>query len=255
MFGGAGGEAEAQRRNRGVDLEMPLTITFEESAFGVEKEITLDKKNTCERCAGKGAEPDSKLITCPKCHGQGQIRSSRRTILGTIATSVVCDRCEGAGKIPEKPCTECHGTGVKRGKNTIKVSIPAGIDNAQRIRVSGEGEAGYRGSIPGDLYLSIRVTPSKEFRREGFDLYKEIEISFPRAALGTTIETPTIDGNVKIKIPSGTQSGKVFRVAGKGIPKLNRSGRGDLFVTVKVLTPEKLTKRQKELLNEFDEQG
>lgn len=249
-----GGEESAERRNRGVDLEMPLTISFEEAAFGVEKEISLEKKNTCERCKGDGAEPGTKIITCPKCHGQGHIKSSRRTIIGTIASSVVCDRCEGTGKIPEKPCKECHGTGVKRTKTTIKVSIPAGIDSGQRIRVTGQGEAGYRGSAKGDLYISIRVTPSKEFRREGFDLYKEEYITYSQAALGTTLETSTIDGNVKIKVPPGTPSGKVFRVAGKGIQRLHRSGRGDLFVTVHVKIPDKLSKRQKELLKQLDEE-
>ncbi len=248
-----GGEESAERRNRGVDLELPVTISFEEAAFGVEKDITLEKKNTCERCKGDGAEPGSKVITCPKCHGQGHIKSSRRTILGTIASSVMCDRCEGMGKVPENPCKECHGSGVKRSKTTINVSIPAGIDNGQRIRVTGQGEAGYRGSTKGDLYISVRVTPSKEFRREGFDLYKDIEISFPQAALGTTIETPTLDGTVKIKVPAGTQSGKVFRIGDKGIPRLNRSGRGDLFVTVIVKTPEKLSKKQKELLKQLEE--
>jgi molecular chaperone DnaJ len=252
MFGGDAGES-AERRNRGVDLEMPLTISFEEAATGVEKEITLDKKNPCERCKGDGAEPGSKIITCPKCHGQGQIKTTRRTIIGTIASSVTCDRCEGMGKIPEKPCEECKGTGMKKGKKTIKVSIPAGIDNGQRIRVTGEGEAGYRGSKNGDLYIAIRVTPNKEFRREGYDLYKEVDISFPQAALGTLLETATIDGKVKIKIPAGTQSGKTFRVSDKGMPMLNRSGRGDLFVTVNIKTPEKLSKRQKEILKEFEE--
>jgi molecular chaperone DnaJ len=157
------------------------------------------------------------------------------------------------GKIPEKPCEECKGTGMKKGKKTIKVSIPAGIDNGQRIRVTGEGEAGYRGSKNGDLYIAIRVTPNKEFRREGYDLYKEVDISFPQAALGTLLETATIDGKVKIKIPAGTQSGKTFRVSDKGMPMLNRSGRGDLFVTVNIKTPEKLSKRQKEILKEFEE--
>lgn len=250
-----GGEDAGERRSRGVDLEMPLTITFEEAAFGVEKEISLEKKNVCEHCIGSGAEPGSKTITCPKCHGQGQIKTTRRTILGTIASSAICDRCEGSGKIPEKPCSVCKGSGFKRGKKTIHVSIPAGIDNGQRIRVKGEGEAGYRGSATGDLYISIRVAPSPHFKREGFDLYKEHDITFSQAALGTTVETETIDGKVKIKIPPGTQSGKVFRVADKGVSHLNRPGRGSLYVTVNIQVPDKLSKKQKEILKQLEDSG
>ncbi len=250
MFGGE----ETQARNRGIDLEMPLRISFKEAIFGVEKEIAIEKKNPCAKCNGSGAEPGSKINTCPKCHGQGQIKSQRRTIFGTVATSTNCDRCEGTGKTPEKPCSECRGVGLKRGRKTIKVSIPAGIDNGQRIRVRGEGEQGYRGSAVGDLYIQIEVQPSKEFLRKGFDLYKEAKITFSEAALGTTLETETIDGSVKIKIPAGTQSGKVFRVSDLGVPHLNHSGRGDMYVTVIVHTPEKLTKRQKELFKQLEEE-
>ncbi len=253
IFGGA---AEQQsRRARGIDLEMPLKVSFEEAAFGVEKEVTLEKRNTCSRCRGSGAEPDTKIITCPKCHGTGQIRTTRRTILGNIASAVACDRCEGTGKVPEKPCHECRGNGFKRGQKTIKVAIPAGIDDSQRIRVRGEGEAGYRGSATGDLYILIEVAPSKEFKRRVFDLYKEQQITFSQAALGTILETKTLDGTVKIRIPAGTQPGKVFRVSGQGIPHLNHSGRGDMYVTVNVYVPEKLSKKQRELLKDFDEPG
>lgn len=255
IFGGGaqGGPEAAERRNRGVDLEMPLRITFEQAAFGLEKEITLEKRNKCPKCEGSGAEPGTKVITCPKCHGQGSIRTTRRTILGTIQSSAICDRCEGMGKIPETPCKECKGTGAIRSNKKIKISVPAGIDNGQRIRVKGEGEAGYRGSENGDLYIQVTVEPSKIFKREGFDLFKDEQIGFPQAALGTTIETKTLDGTVKIKIPAGTQSGKVFRVAGHGIQHLNRSGKGDLFVTVRVNTPENLSKKQKELLKQLEE--
>jgi len=254
IFGGGGSAARQSERNRrGVDLEIAMTITFEEAAFGIENKITLEKKNSCPRCKGNGAEPDTKTITCPKCHGQGQIRTTRRTILGTMASSMVCDRCQGMGKIPENPCTECKGSGNIRSHKEITIKIPAGIDNGQRIRVRGEGEAGYRGSEAGDLYISISVMPNPEFRRENFDIYKDLTISFVDAALGTTVETKAIDGSVKIKIPSGTQSGKVFKVGGKGVPRLNRSGRGDMFVTANVHIPEKLSKKQKELLKDFGE--
>lgn len=164
-----------ERRTRGIDLEMPLAITFEEAAFGVEKEIVLEKKNTCPKCSGTGAEPGTKVVTCPKCHGQGSIKTTRRTILGTMASSTACDRCDGLGKIPEVACSDCGGSGFKRGRKSVKVKIPAGIDDGQRIRVKGEGEAGYRGSAVGDLYISVNVLPSKEFQREGFDVYKNID--------------------------------------------------------------------------------
>jgi molecular chaperone DnaJ len=249
LFGGQ--EQRNVRRSRGVDLEMPLTITFEEAAFGVEKKIDLDKKDTCQRCGGNGAEPGTKVVTCPKCHGQGAIRSTRHTIFGAMQSQTVCDRCEGLGKIPESPCTECKGSGVKRSRKTVNFKIPAGIDNGQRIRVTGEGEAGYRGSTHGDLFLNIRVTPSKDFKRDGADLYRDQKIAFVQAALGDEINVSTLDGEVKIKIPAGTQSEKVFRVGGKGIPKLNHSGRGDLFITVKVYVPEKLSKNQREYLKGF----
>ncbi|MEK7075982.1 MAG: molecular chaperone DnaJ [Patescibacteria group bacterium] len=249
MFGGE----DTQARNRGIDLEMPLRISFKEAVFGVEKEIAIEKKNPCAKCNGSGAEPGSKINTCPKCHGQGQIKTQRRTIFGTMATSTACDRCEGTGKVPEKPCAECKGIGLKRGRKIIKVSIPAGIDDGQRIRVRGEGEQGYRGSAVGDLYIQIEVQGSKDFVRKGFDLFKEETISFPQAALGMTLETETIDGSVRIKIPGGTQSGKVFRISDIGVPHLNHSGRGDMYVTVKVHTPEKLSKKQKELLKQLEE--
>jgi molecular chaperone DnaJ len=249
--GGGGGPQQAERRNRGIDLEMPLEISFEEAVFGKEQEVELEKKNKCERCEGSGAEPGHKVITCHKCHGAGSIKSSRRTILGTIATQTTCDNCRGSGKVPEKECSECKGSGVKLSKKKITITIPAGIENGQKIRVRGEGEAGYRGSENGDLYIAIKVRPSREFKRVGFNLHKEVEISFPQAALGDTVEVKTLDGDVKIKIPNGTQSGKVFKISGKGVPYLNRSGRGDLFVTVNVKIPEKLSKKQKDLIQQL----
>ncbi len=255
LFGGGQSRA-AERHVRGVDLEMPLTISFEEAAFGVEKKVELERKNKCERCGGNGAEPGTKVITCPKCHGQGSIRTAQRTIFGTMQQQVVCDRCEGMGKIPETPCKECSGSGVKRSKKTVTFTVPAGIDDGQRIRITGEGEAGYRGTPPGDLYLNIRVSRSKDFKRQGADLSIEKDISFVDAALGVTLTVPTLEENgpstVNIKIPNGTQSGKVFKVAGKGVVKLGHSGRGDLFVTVRVHIPEKLSKKQKEYLKGFE---
>lgn len=249
IFGGQG--ARQARRERGIDLEMPLTITFEEAVFGVEKTLTLEKKDACKTCDGSGAKPGTKVVTCPTCHGQGQIRTQRRTIFGNIASSVTCEKCEGSGQVPEDPCESCKGSGILRQEKTIEVQIPAGIDNGQRVAIRGEGELGYRGSKPGDLFLSIRVKPHKEFKRQGYNLYKDLPVSFTQATLGTKIELETLDGRIELKIPSGTQPGKVFRVTGKGVPVINSTKRGDLFVTARVIIPHKLSKQEEELIKKL----
>ncbi len=254
IFGGR--SSRTARRERGVDLEMEMTMSFEEAVFGIEKEISIEKKDTCEHCNGSGAEPNTKVSTCPKCHGQGQIRGVRRTIFGQVASTVTCDRCGGAGKVPDAPCKDCSGSGSKRRAKTLKVKIPAGVDDGMRIRVSGEGEVGYKGSNYGDLYLKLNVNPSKIYKRNGTDLYSSIPISFYQAALGTEIQADTVDGKVEVKIPAGTQSEKVFRLKGKGVPEINSSRRGDHLITVKVVTPTKLTKKEKELFKKLaDEAG
>jgi len=253
LFGGQ--RQQDSRRTRGIDLEMGLTINFEEAVFGIEKEITLEKQDTCKTCGGDGAEPGTKVVTCPKCHGQGQIRTTRRTIFGNIASSVSCDRCNGMGKVPENPCHTCKGNGVIRQEKTLSVKIPAGIDNGQRIRVSGEGEAGYRGSQPGDLYLAIKVAPHKDFIRDGFNLHKDLPISFTQAALGAKPLVKTLDGDIELKIPSGTQAGTMFRIKDKGVPNINNpKHRGDLIITARVIIPKKLSKKEKELLKELAEE-
>lgn len=248
-----GGRQRQNARARGIDLEMPLTITFEEAAFGVKKNITMEKKDLCQKCHGTGAAEGSKIITCPVCHGQGQIHSQRRTIFGNMATSTTCERCDGDGKIPEVACDVCHGKGVTRQEKTIEVAIPAGINNGQRVRVSKEGEVGYKNSEPGDLYLLIRIQPNKEFVRDGYNLFKEMPISFTQAALGTKVNLKTLDSEIELKIPAGTQSGKVFRVGGKGIKMLDSSKHGDLLVTVRVIIPNKLSKKESELLKQLAE--
>lgn len=252
IFGGR--SQRASRRNRGIDLEMGLTINFEEAVFGATKSITLEKKDKCKTCNGNGAEKGTKIVTCPKCHGQGQIVGQRRTIFGTIQSRTTCDRCEGQGKIAEKPCKTCNGSGVKGQEKTIEVKIPAGIDNGQRIRISGEGEAGYRGSTAGDLYLVITVLPHKEFKRDGFNLRKELPISFTQASLGTKMNLETLDGTIELKIPSGTQPGTVFKVKGKGVHYVDGRGRGDLLITARVVIPHKLSKKEKEALKTIAEE-
>lgn len=247
-----GGQQQRQsRRARGVDLEMPLTISFEDSVHGVTKTLTLEKQDKCHVCEGNGAAPGAKIITCPKCHGQGQIITQRRTVFGNMQSAATCDRCEGDGKIPEIPCSVCNGSGVLRRPKTIEVKIPAGIDNGQRVRMQGEGEVGYRGSNPGDLYITMRVTPSKEFRRDGNHLHKEIPISFIQASLGTKMDVTTVDGNIEVRVPAGTQPGTVLKVSGKGVPVINSGKRGDLLLTVRVIIPHKLSKQERELIEQL----
>ena len=253
IFGGR--QDRGERRNRGIDLEMGVSINFEEAVFGVEKNITLEKQDTCKTCSGSGAAPGAKVITCPTCHGQGQIRTTRRTIFGNIASSAACDRCNGTGKIPEGACKTCDGSGVLRQEKTISVKIPAGIDNGQRIRISGEGEAGYRGSTPGDLYLVVKVSSHKDFVRDGFNLHLEQPVSFTQASLGAKILVKILDGDIELKIPNGTQSGTQFRIKSKGVPHINNpSHRGDLIITVRAIVPKKLSKKEKELLKQLAEE-
>lgn len=250
IFGGR--EERASRRNRGIDLEMGLQLTFEEAVFGVEKTVTLEKQDKCKTCGGSGAEPGTKVSTCSKCHGQGSIIVNRRTIFGQVQSRTTCDKCQGQGKVPEQPCKTCNGNGVLRQEKTLTVKIPAGIDNGQRVRVGGEGEAGYRGSSPGDLYLVMQVKPHKNFVRDGTSLHTELPISFTQAALGSKRIVKTLDGDIELKIPSGTQSASVFKIKGKGVPFVNQPDRrGDLLITVRVVVPHKLSKREKELLKEL----
>jgi molecular chaperone DnaJ len=253
IFGGGRTASQRPRQERGVDIEVDTAISFQESFTGTEKDIHLNKHEKCEHCEGSGAEPGFKTITCPRCHGQGQIRSTQNTIFGQVAVSTICERCEGAGKVPEKPCTTCSGSGRIRHKRTIKIKVPAGIENGSRIRISGEGEVGYRGSSAGDLYIRVYVEHDKRFRREHENIYSEQRITFPQAALGDEIKVTTLDGEVDLKVPAGTQSGTVFKLRNKGMPLVNRNSRGDHFVTVVLNVPTKLSKQEKKLLQELKE--
>lgn len=246
IFGGR--EERQSRRTRGTDLEMPITISFEESMFGVEKKLQLEKLDVCNVCNGNGAAPGTSSVKCTKCHGNGQVTYTRRTIFGNVQSAMSCDKCDGTGKMFETPCSICHGNGTLRRTKTLQVKIPAGIDNGQRVRMVGEGEVGYRGSNPGDLFLLVRVQRSKDFVRDGFNLLKDLPISFTQAALGAKVKVATLQGEIELKIPPGTQSGKVFRVTGKGVPHLNSTRHGDMLVTVRVLVPTKLSKNEKDLI-------
>ncbi|WP_066636480.1 molecular chaperone DnaJ [Desulfolucanica intricata] len=250
MFFGGGGRTR-RGPEKGSDLRMEMEISFEEAAFGVERDIKIPRTESCTTCGGSGAAPGTKPKTCGTCGGTGQVQFAQNTPFGRIVQSRTCDKCRGAGKIIDKPCQTCHGSGQVRRSRSIHVKIPAGVDNGSRLRLAGEGEGGVRGGPPGDLYVYLRVRPHKLFRRDGNDVICEIPITFTQAALGDEFYVDTLDGKEKIKVPEGTQTGTVFRLRGKGIPNLNGYGRGDQHVRVKVVTPTKLTEKQKDLLREF----
>ena len=254
IFGGGAFSGGRRGRGRGVDLEISLTLTFLEAVFGVEKEVSFQKQDTCETCRGSGAKPGTKLAVCKTCHGQGQIRKVQRTILGNIANTTTCEICGGTGKIPESPCETCSGRGVHQQIKRVTVKVPAGIDDRQRIRLRNMGEVGYRGSAAGDLYVHVKVQAHPSLKRDGQNIISEVPVSFYQAALGTRVEVETVDGTVELKVPAGTQSGKLFRLRGKGVPALGSGKRGDHLVTVRVVTPTKLTKREKELLSKMAEE-
>jgi molecular chaperone DnaJ len=251
IFSDIFGMGKRPKQERGVDIEVDTTISFAESFSGVAKDIQLNKYDMCNKCEGSGAEPGHKTVTCPRCHGQGQIRGTQNTIFGSVAVSSVCEQCHGTGKVPEKACSKCDGAGRVKEKRTIAVKIPAGIEDETRIRITGEGETGYRGTTAGDLYLRVHVESDRRFRREGSDTYAKVKISFPQAALGDEVSVDVADGKVELNIPSGTQSGTVFKLRGKGMPIINRNARGDHYVTVDVQVPSKLSKQQKKLLQEL----
>lgn len=250
FFGGGFGGSRAQTQ-RGQDIQVDISLTFKESIFGAEKEIPLTKNNTCDRCGGVGAEPGSSMKTCGTCSGQGFEVRVQRTMLGNMQTRVTCSTCHGTGEVPETPCTNCDGSGVVHGKKTLRVDIPAGVEDGMRIRVREEGEA-VQGGQAGDLYLIVHVERSREFERHGSDLFVEAKIGFTQAALGDEIEVPTLDGKAKLKIPAGIQSGEKLRMRGKGV---RGSRPGDQYVVVTVVTPKKLNKKQRKVLEELDLKG
>lgn len=247
MFGGGGRQ---QREAKGEDLEIGIRLKFSEAIFGVEKEIPLTKNSKCNRCAGTAAEPGTKMKTCAACEGKGFRITMQRTMLGAMQMKTACTECHGRGEKPEKDCSECHGKGAVHGRTTVRVDIPAGVDDGMSVRVRGEGEnIGAQGE-PGDLYLRLRVEPDARFRRDGTTIFVTKPIGFTQAALGDTVDIDTVDGKVELKIPQGTQSGDELRLRGKGVPS-NR-GRGDQIVIVKVVTPTKLDKKSQELLREMN---
>ena len=256
FFGGGFGGAQRANPNaprRGENLRTAVTISFEEAAFGCEKEITVTRSEPCQTCHGNGCAPGTTAEVCPDCHGTGSIRIQRGGGAFTFATSAPCTRCQGTGRIIHTPCPDCHGEGSVRKQRKLTVTIPAGIDNGQALSLRGQGGAGVNGGPAGDLLISVTVRPSDKFRREGTAVYYDQPVSFAQAALGAKLTIPTIDGNVEYTMPRGTQPGTTFRLRGKGFPSVNGRGRGDQFVTVRVEVPTSLTREQEEALNAFAE--
>lgn len=248
-FFGGGGARGSQARVRGQDIQMDIKLSFKESIFGVEKEISVNKHNDCDRCGGNGAEPGTSMKTCPDCSGSGFTIHTRHTILGAMQSRVTCATCDGSGEIPEQACTACHGAGTIYGRKSIRVNIPPGVEQSNRIRVRNQGEA-VKGGDAGDLYLVLHVEHDPRFEKVGENIVVNKKIGFTQAALGDEVQVDTVDGKVKLKIPAGTQSGDKLRLKGKGVP-YNR-GRGDQIVMVNVETPKKLSRHQKKLLDELD---
>ena len=254
MFGGGFSGGSRQRRRgpeRGADIKQRVNISFEEAAFGKKVQVKINRSEECDQCHGSGAKPGTSKKTCPTCHGSGQVQSVQRTPFGNIASTRTCSTCNGEGEVIDSPCSKCHGKGSIRKTKTIEVDIPAGIDNGQMIKLGGQGELGTRGGPRGDLYIEVNVQSHPLFTRDGYDVYLEMPITFAQATLGDKIQVPTLDGKVEYEVPEGTQTGTVFRLKGKGIPKLKSNVRGDQYVKVTVEIPKKLNEKQKELVREF----
>ncbi|MFH1193521.1 MAG: molecular chaperone DnaJ [bacterium] len=245
-MGGGGRRGRSRAGAKGADVEMNLTLSFKESILGAEKTVELYKNSKCEVCHGTGAEPDSKINTCAECKGSGQIKRTQNTVFGNFQTAATCPRCGGEGKIPEKYCKDCNGTGIRKKSAALKINIPAGINDGEILRVTGAGEA-TRGGAAGDLYIRISVKKDKDFVREGDNIILRAPLDFKTAALGGYKNVETLDGEMKIKIPEGTESGQMFRLRGKGV-----LGRGDMLVEVYISVPKKLSKKQKKILEEWE---
>jgi molecular chaperone DnaJ len=253
QFGFSSGRSSRRSPRRGRDLQMQVNLTFEEAVFGVEKEIEFQREETCSRCNGNGAEPGTTPIRCSTCNGQGEVRQVRQTFLGQMVQSSPCPVCNGRGETISSPCKTCHGGGLERKTISKKVQIPAGVDRGTQIRMPGEGGPGTLGGPSGSMFLVLDVKPHQFFKRRENDIILNLDINIAQAALGAEVDVPTIDGDDKLKIPSGTQSGKVFHLKGKGVPHVRSKHRGDQLVIVNVAIPTKLTKEQRELFEKLAE--
>ncbi|MGE8206191.1 molecular chaperone DnaJ [Heyndrickxia sp. NPDC080065] len=251
--GGSSRRRDPNAPRQGADLQYTMTLNFEEAVFGKETELEIPREETCDTCHGSGAKPGTKPETCSHCHGSGQLNTEQNTPFGKIVNRRVCNYCNGTGKMIKDKCRTCSGTGKVKKRRKINVKIPAGVDDGQQLRVSGQGEPGVNGGPAGDLYVVFHVREHEFFERDGDDIYCEVPITFSQAALGDEIEVPTLHGKVKLKVPAGTQTGTKFRLRGKGVPNVRGYGVGDQHIHVKVVTPTKLTEKQKQLLREFFE--
>jgi len=252
--GGFGGGGFRQRSNRGQDLGYELEITLEEAAKGTEKEIVVPRTEKCNVCDGSGASPGTSVKTCQKCNGTGQVRNMRRNSFLTYVQVTPCSECKGRGKLIESPCKKCHGTGLIKQRRKINVKIPEGIDEGYQLRLRGEGEMAPNGGEPGDLYVLVHIARHELFMREGDDLWQVLIIGYPQAALGAEVSVPTLDGPTTVKIKPGIQAGETIRLKGKGMPRFRGYGKGDLLVRVGISVPEKLTAKQRALLEQLAEE-
>lgn len=248
-FGTPFGTATRQRAQRGEDLSVAVRLSFEDAMKGVTTRISVPQSVQCKTCGGSGAAPGTRPVTCPQCQGRGVVSQSQ----GFFALTQPCPRCGGGGTVIEKPCATCRGTGLVKTLKKYNVPLPAGIKDGTKIRLKGKGEPGINGGPPGDLYVVARVDESPLYERRGADLFIEVPVTMTEAALGATVRVPTLEGTVALKVPAGTQDGRLLRIKGKGAPKMGSLGRGDLIARIKVLTPEKLTREQRELLKRFAE--
>ncbi|MFB6161939.1 MAG: molecular chaperone DnaJ [Halococcoides sp.] len=258
QFFGGGGRSRGRDQNRpqqGQDLRTDLTIDLEDAYHGRETQVTVTRPSECSTCDGAGHPPDANSRRCPECDGRGQVTTVQRTPMGRIQQTRTCPRCEGAGEVHSETCPDCRGDGVVREEATLQVEIPAGIEDGQTLRMDGEGAPGENGGPPGDLLIDISIRDHDAFERDGADLHRRVAISFPQAVFGDEITVETIDGEVKMDVPAGTQSGEVFRLRGEGMPHIHGRRRGDLYVKVQVVTPEDLTDDQREALQAFAAAG
>ncbi|UTR14364.1 molecular chaperone DnaJ [Salipaludibacillus sp. LMS25] len=253
FFGGGGGRRDPNAPRQGADMQYTMTLDFKEAVFGKETDIEIPREEECDTCLGSGAKPGTRPETCQHCGGSGQLNVEQNTPFGRVVNRRVCHHCEGTGKFVKNKCRTCGGQGKVKKRKKIHVKIPAGVDTGQQIRVSGQGESGVNGGPPGDLFVVFNVKGHEFFKRDGDDIFCEMPMTFVQAALGDEIEVPTLNGKVKLKVPAGTQTGTHFRLRGKGVPNVHGRGQGDQHIQMKVITPKKLTERQKELLREFSD--
>jgi molecular chaperone DnaJ len=250
FFGGTS-TASRQSPRHGSDIRSRISVSFEEAALGTEKEIEISRTEVCATCRGTRSKSGTQPGRCPECNGTGQIRRVQRSIFGQFVNAATCPQCRGEGTLISEPCPDCKGSGFQKHRRNIAVTVPAGIDNSNMIRITGEGDAGYKGGSAGNLYVEISVAKHKFFTREGDNVIYELPVNFAKAALGTEVDVPTLHGESKLKIPAGSQTGKVFRIKDKGIQRLHGMGRGDQLVVLRVVTPESLTKEQRKLFEEL----